>query len=146
MARGVNKVILVGNLGADPEMKYTASGTPLCKFRLATTEVFKDRDGNQQERTEWHRITAWGKLAEICGQYLSKGRQVYVEGSLRTTSWDDQSGNKRFMTEVVARDVQFLSGGGGASSGGGYGGGAPAGGGGGDFGGPPPPPDDDIPF
>ncbi len=148
MARGVNKVILVGNLGADPEMKYTASGTPLCKFRLATTEVFKDREGNQQERTEWHRITAWGKLAEICGQYLSKGRQVYVEGSLRTTSWDDQGGNKRFMTEIVARDVQFLSGGSGAApggGGGGYGGGAPAGGGG-DFGGPPPASDDDIPF
>lgn len=153
MARGVNKVILVGNLGADPEMKYTASGTPLCKFRLATSEVFKDRDGNQQERTEWHRVTAWGRLAEICGQYLSKGRQVYVEGSLRTNSWEDQSGNKRFMTEINAREVQFLGSGGGAPSGGGgsYGGGAPSSGGGGsygggDYGGPPPPSDDDIPF
>jgi len=150
MARGVNKVILVGNLGADPEMKYTASGTPLCKFRLATSEVFKDRDGNQQERTEWHRVTAWGRLAEICGQYLSKGRQVYVEGSLRTSSWEDQSGNKRFMTEINAREVQFLGSGGGApSSGGGggsYGGGAPSSSGGGDYGGPPSPSDDDIPF
>lgn len=138
MARGVNKVILVGNLGADPEMKYTPSGTPICTFRLATSETFKDRDGNQQERTEWHRVVAWSKLAEICGQYLAKGRQVYIEGSIRTRSWDDNEGNKRFMTEIVARDVQFL--------GGGAGGGSGAGGGGGDFGGPPPLGDDDIPF
>ncbi|MCA1988115.1 MAG: single-stranded DNA-binding protein [Desulfarculus sp.] len=137
MARGVNKVILVGNLGADPEMKYTPSGTPICTFRLATSETFKDRDGNQQERTEWHRVVAWSKLAEICGQYLAKGRQVYVEGSIRTRSWDDQDGNKRFMTEIVARDVQFLGGGAGGGSGAG---------GGGDFGGPPPLGDDDIPF
>lgn len=138
MARGINKVILIGNLGADPEMKYTAGGTAICKFRLATTEVFKDRDGNAQERTEWHRVVAWAKLAEICGQYLSKGKQVYVEGSLRTSSWDDADGNKRYMTEINARDIQFLSGGpGGGPSGGG--------GGGGDFGGPPPL-DDDIPF
>ncbi|MCA1906118.1 MAG: single-stranded DNA-binding protein [Desulfarculus sp.] len=136
MARGVNKVILVGNLGADPEMKYTPSGTPICTFRLATSETFKDRDGNQQERTEWHRVVAWSKLAEICGQYLAKGRQVYVEGSIRTRSWDDNDGNKRFMTEIVARDVQFL--------GSGAGGGSAAGGG--DFGGPPPLGDDDIPF
>ncbi len=139
MARGINKVILIGNLGADPEMKYTAGGTAICKFRLATTEVFKDRDGNQQERTEWHRVVAWAKLAEICGQYLSKGKQVYVEGSLRTSSWDDQDGNKRYTTEINARDVQFLSGGaGGGSSSGGSGGGD-------DFGGPPMG-DDDIPF
>jgi len=148
MARGINKVILIGNLGADPEMKYTASGTALCTFRLATTESFKDRDGNQQDRTEWHRVVAWGKLAEICGQYLSKGRQVYVEGSLRTRSWDDPDGNRRYMTEVVARDVQFLGGAGGGAGGGGgggYGGAPPAAGGGGgsDFGAPP---DDDIPF
>lgn len=109
MARGVNKAFLIGNLGADPEMKYTASGTPLCNLRLATSETFKGRDGNQQERTEWHRVTAWGKLAEICGQYLNKGQQVYVEGSIRTRSWDDQaSGEKRYMTEIVAREVQFL--------------------------------------
>lgn len=137
MARGVNKVILVGNLGADPEMKYTPSGTPICTFRLATSETFKDRDGNQQERTEWHRVVAWSKLAEICGQYLAKGRQVYIEGSIRTRSWDDNDGNKRFMTEIVARDVQFLGGGAGGGSGSG---------GGGDFGGPPPLGDDDIPF
>ena len=137
MARGVNKVILVGNLGADPEMKYTPSGTPICTFRLATSESFKDRDGNQQERTEWHRVVAWAKLAEICGQYLAKGRQVYIEGSIRTRSWDDADGNKRFMTEIVARDVQFLGGGAGGGSGSG---------GGGDFGGPPPLGDDDIPF
>ena len=165
MARGINKVILIGNLGADPEMKYTASGTPLCNFRLATSESFKDRDGNQQERTEWHRITAWGRLAEICGQYLSKGRQVYVEGSIRTRSWDDQkTGEKRYMTEIVAREVQFLGGQGGqGGQGGGYGGGNQGGGGyggnqgggnqgggnqggsygGGDYGAPP---DDDIPF
>jgi single-strand DNA-binding protein len=138
MARGINKVILIGNLGADPEMKYTAGGTAICKFRIATTEVFKDRDGNQQERTEWHRVVAWAKLAEICGQYLSKGKQVYVEGSLRTSSWDDQDGNKRYTTEINARDVQFLGGGTGGGSGSG-------GGGGGDFGGPPMG-DDDIPF
>jgi len=141
MARGINKAILIGNLGADPEMKYTASGTPLCTFRIATSEVFNDREGNQQERTEWHRVVAWGKLGEICGQYLSKGRQVYIEGSIRTRSWDDKDGNRRYMTEINARDVQFL---GSAGSGGGGGGG----GGGGDYGdyGGPPPADDDIPF
>jgi len=141
MARGVNKVILVGNLGADPEMKYTPSGTPICTFRLATTRCHSVRScwlpsRSLKERTEWHRVVAWSKLAEICGQYLAKGRQVYVEGSIRTRSWDDQDGNKRFMTEIVARDVQFL--------GAGAGGGSAAGGG--DFGGPPPLGDDDIPF
>lgn len=151
MARGVNKVILIGNLGADPEMKYTAGGTAMCKFRLATSEQFRDRDGNNQERTEWHKVVVWAKLAEICGQYLSKGRQVYVEGSLQTRSWDDQDGNKRFMTEVVAREVQFLGSGGpggGASAGSGSGPSSGGGGGGGgqDFGGPPPAPEDDIPF
>jgi single-strand DNA-binding protein len=150
MARGVNKVTLIGNLGADPEMKYTAGGTAICKFRIATTEKFKDREGNQQERTEWHRIVAWAKLAEICGQYLSKGKQVYIEGSLRTSSWDDNDGNKRYMTEVNARDVQFLSGGNGQGNGAGQG----DQGGGGDHGAPPaggdygqpPMGDDDIPF
>lgn len=149
MARGVNKVILIGNLGADPELKYTAAGTPLCKFRLATSEVFKDRDGNQQERTEWHNVVAWARLAEICGQYLSKGKQVYVEGSLRTRTWDKDDGTKGYMTEINARDVQFLSGGpGGGGQGGGYGGGGSSSGGGygdgGGYGGPPT--DDDIPF
>jgi single-strand DNA-binding protein len=140
MARGINKVILIGNLGADPEMKYTASGTPMCTFRLATTEQYKDREGNQQERTEWHRVVTWSKLAEICGQYLSKGKQVYVEGSLRTRSWDDADGNKRYMTEINARDIQFLSGAPGGGSGG-----SSSGSGGGDYG-PPPLGDDDIPF
>lgn len=144
MARGVNKVILIGNLGADPELKYTPSGTAVCTFRLATSESFKDRDGNMQERTEWHRIVAWTKLGEIAAQYLSKGRQVYVEGSIRTRSWEDQSGERKYMTEIVARDIQFLGGQGGqGGGGGGYGGGQ--GGGGNDFGGPPST-DDDIPF
>ncbi len=133
MARGINKVILVGNLGADPEMKYTASGTALCTFRLATSETFQDREGQAQERTEWHRVVTWGKLAEICGQYLSKGRQAYVEGSIRTRSWDD-NGVKRYMTEINAREVQFL---GGTSGGGGLAPMADA---------PPPTPDEDIPF
>ena len=137
MARGINKVILVGNLGADPEMKYTASGTPFCNFRLATSESFNDRDGQLQERTEWHRVTAWGKLAEICGQYLSKGRQVYVEGSIRTRSWDDNTGTKRYITEINAREVQFLG-----SVGSGVGGG----GGSMDNFDIPPTPDEDIPF
>jgi single-strand DNA-binding protein len=134
MARGINKVILIGNLGADPETKYTAAGTALCTFRLATTESFTDRDGQTQERTEWHRIVTWSKLAEICGQYLSKGRQVYVEGSIRTRSWEDDAGVKRFITEINAREVQFLSGQG--SGGGSAGGDVP----------PPPTPDEDIPF
>jgi len=139
MARGINKVILIGNLGADPEMKYTAGGTVICKFRIATTEIFKDRDGNVQERTEWHQVVTWSKLAEICANYLSKGKRVYVEGSLRTSSWEDQDGNKRYRTEINARDVQFLGGPSGAAGSGG----------GGDFGGPPPPladDNDDIPF
>jgi single-strand DNA-binding protein len=133
MARGINKVILVGNLGADPETKYTAAGTALCTFRLATTESFTDRDGQTQERTEWHRIITWGKLAEICGQYLNKGRQVYVEGSIRTRSWEDDSGVKRFITEINAREVQFL---GSQGSGGAAANDVPH----------PPTPDEDIPF
>ncbi|RJX31451.1 MAG: single-stranded DNA-binding protein [Desulfarculus sp.] len=140
MARGINKVILIGNLGADPELKYTPSGTPVCTLRLATSESFKDREGNQQERTEWHRVVAWSKLGEIAAQYLSKGRQVYVEGSIRTRSWEGQNGEKRYMTEIVARDIQFLGGqGGGGQAGGGQGGGGE------DLGGPPST-DDDIPF
>lgn len=141
MARGINKVILIGNLGADPELKYTPSGTSVCTFRLATSEVFKDREGNQQERTEWHRVVAWAKLGEIAAQYLSKGRQVYVEGQIRTRSWEDNNGERKYMTEIVARDIQFLGGGGqGGQAGGG------GGGGGDDFSGGPPTPDDDIPF
>jgi single-strand DNA-binding protein len=152
MAKGVNKVILLGYLGADPEMKYTASGTPLCTFRMATSETFNDRDGNQQERTEWHRVVAWNKLGENCGKYLSKGRQVYIEGKITTRNWDDQDGTKHYMTEINARDVQFLGGGngnGGQQTGGqagGYDGGTGYGGGQGGYGGPPPAGDDDIPF
>lgn len=147
MARGVNKVILIGNLGADPELKYTPSGTPVCTFRLATSESFKDREGNMQERTEWHRIVAWAKLGEIAAQYLAKGRQVYIEGAIRTRSWEDQSGERKYMTEIVARDIQFLGSGGQGGQGGQGGGGGGGGyaGGGNDFGGPPAT-DDDIPF
>lgn len=136
MAKGINKVLLIGYLGADPEMRYTATGTPVCNFRLATNESYKDRDGNQQDKTEWHSIVAWQKLAEICGQYLTKGKQVYIEGKLQTRSWDDPDGNKRYKTEIVAREVQFL---------GGPSGGSGQGSGGGDYA-PPPMGDDDIPF
>jgi single-strand DNA-binding protein len=147
MAGGVNKVILIGNLGNDPEMRHIPSGAAVCEFRVATNETWTGRDGQRQERTEWHRIVVWGKQAEACSKYLSKGRQVFVEGRLRTRSWEDRDGNKRYTTEIVASDVQFLAGGG---SGGGSGGG---GRGGSDepppmpdngYGGPGP--DDDIPF
>jgi len=104
----VNKVILVGRLGKDPEVKYTPSGAPVAKFTLATDEVFKDRAGEQQRRTEWHTIVAWNKLAEICGEYLVKGRQVYIEGSIRSRQWEDQSGNKRTAYEIIARDMKML--------------------------------------
>jgi single-strand DNA-binding protein len=105
---GVNKVILVGNLGSDPELRHTPSGTPVANFRMATNEVFTNREGKREERTEWHRIVAFGRLAEICGQYLKKGRQVYVEGRLRTRDWEDQSGNRRFTTEVTATQMVML--------------------------------------
>jgi single-strand DNA-binding protein len=158
----VNKVILVGNLGADPELKYTPSNRALCNLRIATTDVFKDKGGQRQERTEWHRVTVWGESAENCNKYLAKGRSVYVEGRLQTRSYD-KDGQKHYATDVVADRVVFLgSGGGGGSAGGGEGaarrgGGAPAGGGRPgfgdsgpadepDMGGGPPPSDDDIPF
>ena len=105
---GLNKVILIGNLGRDPELRYTPNGSPVAEFSLATSEKWKDKDGNPQERTEWHNIVAWGRQAEICGEYLSKGRQVYVEGRIQTRSWDDKDGNKRYKTEVVARQVLML--------------------------------------
>ena len=104
---GINKVILIGNLGADPEMRYTASGTAVAKFRIATTEKFTDRQGNRQERTEWHRVTAWGKLAENCGQYLAKGKQVYIEGKIRSDTWE-QEGVKRYSYEIIADTMQML--------------------------------------
>ena len=110
----VNKVILVGNLGKDPEVRFTSGGSAVANFSIATSEVWNDRDGKRQERTEWHNIVVWGKQAEHCGQYLSKGRQVYVEGSIRTRSYDDKNtGAKRYITEIVAQRVQFLGGGGG---------------------------------
>jgi single-strand DNA-binding protein len=156
----VNKVILVGNLGADPELKYTPSSRAVCNLRIATTEVFKDKGGQRQEKTEWHRVTVWGDQAENCSKYLAKGRSVYVEGRLQTRSYD-KDGQKHYATDVVADRVVFLGGGGGeggarGGGAGGGGGGAPRGGGGrgwGDSGpeemdGPsgPPPSDDDIPF
>ncbi len=152
MAAGVNKVILVGHLGADPDMRYTPSGQGVCEMRVATSESWNDKNGQRQERTEWHRIVVWGKRAEVCSKYLAKGRQVYIEGRIQTRNYDDKEGNKRYITEIIASDVQFL-GGGGREGGrgkdsdppppadvdlGGYGGGGGGGGGGG--------PDDDIPF
>jgi len=112
MPGGVNKVILVGHLGADPDMRYTPSGQGVCEMRIATSESWNDKNGQRQERVEWHRIVVWGKRAEVCSKYLSKGRQVYVEGRIQTRSWDDKDGNKRYMTEIIAQDVQFLGGGG----------------------------------
>jgi single-strand DNA-binding protein len=106
----VNKVILLGRLGQDPELKYTPGGAPVCNFSMATTEAWTDKQGQKQERTEWHRIVVWGKLAELCNQYLSKGRQAFVEGRLQTRSWDDKEGNKRYTTEIMANTVQFIGG------------------------------------
>lgn len=109
----VNKAILVGNLGRDPEVRFTGSGKAVANFSIATSEVFTDGQGQRQEKTEWHNIVVWGKQAETCGQYLQKGRQVYIEGSIRTRQYDDKEGNKRYITEIVAQRVQFLGGGGG---------------------------------
>ncbi|MBE2251372.1 MAG: single-stranded DNA-binding protein [Myxococcus sp.] len=154
MAGGVNKVILIGNLGKDPEVRFTPAGAAVANFNIATNESWTDKSGQKQERTEWHRIVVWGKLAELCGEYLKKGRQCYVEGRLQTREWTDKEGKKNYTTEVVAQSVQFLGGGPGRADGGGSG----SGGGGGrpsDFGGGPPddmgpPPSsgggDDIPF
>lgn len=167
----VNKVILVGNLGRDPEVRNTPSGQTVASFSIATSRKWKDRDGNRQEQTEWHNIVVWGRQAEVAGQYLTKGKQIYVEGRLQTRSWDDQqSGEKKYRTEVVCETFQMLgsrgdSGGGGSYGGGGggnygggggggnYGGGSGGGGGGSDAGGSQDPAsgpaggdDDDIPF
>ncbi len=109
MPKSVNKVILVGNVGKDPEVKYSTSGTPIAKFSLATNERFKDRNHEWQERTEWHSIVAWQRLAEIVGEYVAKGSKVYIEGKLQTTSWEDrQSGERKYRTEIVARDLLLL--------------------------------------
>lgn len=105
---GVNKAILIGNLGVDPEVRYTPSGRAVANFRIATSEQWTDKDGRKQDRTEWHRVVAWGRLGEICGEYLHKGRQVYIEGKLQTRAWEDRDGNKRYTTEVVAQTMQML--------------------------------------
>lgn len=119
MARGINKVILVGNLGADPETRYTASGAAITSIRIATSESWTDKQsGEKQERTEWHSITFFGKLAEIAGEYLRKGSQVYVEGRLQTDKWQDKDGNDRYTTKVIANDMQMLGGRGGEGGGG----------------------------
>lgn len=110
MASGVNKVILIGRLGSDPEVRYTSNGGAVANFNMATNESWTDKQGQKQERTEWHKIVVWGKLGELCGQYLSKGRQAYVEGRLQTREWQDKEGNKRYTTEIVAQGVQFLGG------------------------------------
>jgi len=161
MARGVNKVILIGNLGADPETRAMPSGTTVANLRIATSESWRDKQtGEQQERTEWHRVALFGRLAEVAGEYLRKGSQVYIEGSLRTRKWQDKQGNERYSTEIVGNDMQMLGGRGGSAGGGqapGAGGGAAGGGreSGGEEGGSPSPSrgggggeefDDDIPF
>ena len=154
---GVNKVILIGNLGGDPEVRYTPGGAAVANVNLATNESWNDREGQRQERTEWHRLVFWSKLAEIVGQYLKKGSKVYVEGRLQTRQWDDQSGQKRYTTEIVVSDMQMLDGRGDGAMGGGMGGpqggAAPGGGppaGGGDYGqgggGGADTEDDDLPF
>lgn len=124
MARGVNKVIIVGNLGADPETRYTTGGSAICNLRIATSEQWKDKQtGENQERTEWHRVVLFGKLGEIAGEYLKKGRQVYIEGSLRTNKYTDKEGIERYSTDIVGNEMQMLGGGGASGEGGGGGGG-----------------------
>ena len=132
MARGINKVIIVGNLGQDPELRYTGSGTAVCNLRLATNESYKDASGEWVDRTEWHSVVAWARLAEICNEYLKKGSQVYIEGSLQTRNYDDKDGITRYTTEIKAREMMMLGGREGGGSFGGSGGGgarqaAPAG-------------------
>ncbi|MGK2944351.1 MAG: single-stranded DNA-binding protein [Desulfuromonadales bacterium] len=150
----VNKAILVGNLGKDPELRYTPSGTAVCTFSLATTDRFKNKQGEQQDRTEWHNIVVWAGLAEICGKYLTKGKQIYIEGRIQNRSYDDRDGNKRYISEVVATEMQMLGrageqGGGSGSGGGGGGGNRPTSQFNEPSGSPEEPPfnpDDDIPF
>lgn len=160
MAEGLNRVLLMGNLGADPELRTTSGGQAVLKMRLATTESYVDKNRVRQERTEWHNVVVWGRRAEALGKFLTKGSRLFIEGGLRTSSYDDRDGNKRYRTEIVASNVILAGGGGGRGGGGGGGGGAPrddfgppsdtSGGGGGggggyddaDYGGG----DDDIPF
>ncbi|PLX25449.1 MAG: single-stranded DNA-binding protein [Ignavibacteria bacterium] len=124
MSYGLNKVMLIGHLGADPELRYTEGNIPVATFNIATNESYKDQSGNLVDRTEWHRIVAWRKLAELFGEYLKKGSKVYIEGKLQTRSWDDKDGNKRYTTEVVCNDFMFLDSRG-AGDGGQQSGGAP---------------------
>jgi len=140
----LNKVMLIGNLGRDPELRYTQSQQPVCQLSVATTRVYTNRNNDRVEETEWHRVVVWGKQGELCNQYLTKGRQVYVEGRLQTRSWEDKDGNKKYSTEIVADFVRFLGGRGGEGGGGGggprgdrggSGGAAPGGGGSGGGGG-----------
>jgi len=104
----INKVILIGNLGSDPELRHTQNGTAVANFSIATSEKFKDKNGDRQERTEWHRIVAWDKLGELCGEYLTKGRSVYVEGKIQTRKWQDRNGVDKYTTEIIAREIKFL--------------------------------------
>ncbi len=113
----INKVILIGNLGQNPEVRYSPSGQAICNLSIATNEAWTDKNGQKQEKTEWHRVVVFGKLAELCGQYLTKGRQAYLEGKLQTRSWQDKDGQTRYTTEVVAQQVQFLGGNAGAGAG-----------------------------
>jgi single-strand DNA-binding protein len=157
MARGINKVIVVGNLGNDPDTRYMPSGGAVTNLSIATSESWKDKQsGEQKERTEWHKVAMFGRLAEIAAEYLRKGSQVYIEGKLRTRKWQDRDGNDRYTTEIIADEMQMLGGRGGAggagSGGGNFGGGQPSSGGGQKGGNNPPPQsspddfDDDIPF
>ena len=157
MARGINKVIVVGNLGGDPETRYMPSGSAVTNMTVATNESWKDKQtGEQKERTEWHKVAMFGRLAEIAAEYLRKGSQVYIEGKLRTRKWQGQDGQDRYTTEIIADEMQMLGGRGGAGGGGSFGGGSQQGGGqqgGGQQGGGNAPPqpgpddfDDDIPF
>ena len=108
---GVNKAIILGRLGADPEVKTISGGSTVCRFNVATSESWNDKSGQRQERTEWHRVVVWGKLAEVCGKYLSKGKQVYLEGRIETRSWENSEGQKQYTTEVVANKIEFIGGG-----------------------------------
>src|SRR5258708_19045123 len=134
---GLNKVMPIGNLGKDPEVRYTPGGQAVANFNIATNEAWTDKEGERQEGAEWHRIVVWGKVAELCGEYLSKGRQVYIEGRLQTREWTNKEGAKQYTTEIVANQVLFLAGGE-RGAGQGRGGGRGGGGGGEDFGPPPP--------
>jgi single-strand DNA-binding protein len=142
----VNKAIIVGRLGADPEIRFTGTGRAVCNFRLATDSVWKDRDGNRQKSTEWHQIVVWGQQAETCAKYLTKGREVYVEGEIRTRSYEGKDGQKRYVTEIVAQNVRFLGGGGDRAGARDAGGMSDAAESMGRYGDAPDPADDDIPF